>query len=228
MSKLPAFLRPLERAYVKWKMRNSKFAGSRAYWENRYATGGNSGPGSYARHADYKATVMNALLQKYSVGSAIEFGCGDGNQLAMIRYPRYIGLDVAGTAIENCRQKFKDDPTKSFALYEQGNFAPTSPNSHADMGVSLDVLFHLVEEEVYERYLRDLFAAADRIVVIYARDVDGPQVFHERNRSFTRRLAQLAPGWHLEEKIESPFRAEARDAEEAKNVADFFVFLKKH
>lgn len=227
MPKLPAFLKPIEQAYMKWKMRNSRFEGSRAYWEGRYARGGNSGPGSYARHAEYKATIMNALLKKYDVGSAIEFGCGDGNQLSLINYPKYIGLDVSSTAVDACRSMFKTDPAKTFDLYIPSTFDPGRAGCQADMAVSLDVLYHLVEDEVFEAYLRHLFSAAERIVVIYARDVDGAQTFHERNRGFTRRVDDLAPAWELSEKLESPFHAEARDPEESRNVADFFIFLKK-
>ncbi len=226
MSKLPSFLQPLERAYVKWKMRNSKFGGSRTYWEERYAKGGNSGPGSYDRYAEFKARVMNTLIERYGVRSAIEFGCGDGNQLSLIRYPKYLGLDVSASAVEACKARFTGDATRSFAVYDAHDFDPAAPGSQAELGVSMDVLFHLVEDDVFTAYLRDLFAAAQRLVVIYARDVDGPQTFHERNRSFTGRIRQGMPEWKLIERIESPFRAEARDAKEAANVAEFFVFAK--
>ncbi len=227
MPKLPAFLQPLERAYVKWKMRNSRFAGSRTYWEERYAKGGNSGPGSYDRYAEFKARVMNDLIERHGVRSAIEFGCGDGNQLSMIRYPRYLGLDVSPTAVEGCRRKFANDPTRSFRLYEAGSYDPSDAGSRADLTVSLDVLFHLVEDEVYTTYMEHLFASADRLVVIYARDVDGPQTYHERNRSFTRFVRERLPAWAQLEKIGSPFLAEARNEQDAANVAEFFVFAKE-
>ena len=208
------------------KMRFKRFPGSREYWETRYATGGNSGPGSYTRFAEYKAGIMNALIQEHGIRSAVEFGCGDGNQLSMIHYPQYLGLDVARTAVEDCRRKFAGDGTRSFAVYDAKTFGTSHPVPRADLGVSMDVLFHLVEEDVFETYLKHLFAASERIVVIYARDVDGAPTFHEHNRSFTGRIARLAPGWELNKRIESPFRSEARTPEEASNVADFFVFKK--
>jgi hypothetical protein len=51
------------------------------YWENRYKNGGNSGEGSYALKAEYKANVLNNYIQKLNIKSIIEFGCGDGNNL---------------------------------------------------------------------------------------------------------------------------------------------------
>jgi hypothetical protein len=48
-----------------WQRRHRKFSGSKAYWENRYADGGNSGAGSYNRLADFKAE--NNLFSIHSV-----------------------------------------------------------------------------------------------------------------------------------------------------------------
>src|SRR5689334_6287087 len=96
-------------AYVRFKMRNSRFPGSRAYWEERYRKGGDSGPGSYDRLAEFKAEVMNELISTLQIGSVIELGCGDGHQLGMIAYPRYIGLDVSASAVRRCIEQYGKD-----------------------------------------------------------------------------------------------------------------------
>lgn len=211
----------------KLKMRLGRFPGSQEYWEKRYAKGGNSGPGSYTEFAEYKAKVMNRLIAEHKVATAIEFGCGDGNQLAMIQYPNYHGLDVSLSAVERCKALFRSDHTKRFSLYRPMDFNPTDPLFRADLGVSMDVLFHLVEQDVFETYLTHLFASAERLVVIYARDVDGPPTFHERNRAFTKYIGTLAPGWRLKEHLPSPFKSKARTKTEAGNTAEFFVFAKQ-
>src|ERR1700719_5232063 len=82
---------------------------SAGYWEGRYNQGGNSGEGSYGQLADFKARVLNDFIKEKDIQSAIEFGCGDGNQLAKIAYPKYIGLDVSATIIKKCIEKFKPD-----------------------------------------------------------------------------------------------------------------------
>ena len=38
------------------------FAGSAAYWEERYRRGGNSGAGSYGKLAEFKAEVINDFV----------------------------------------------------------------------------------------------------------------------------------------------------------------------
>src|SRR5579871_871877 len=104
---------PLLRRIVQ-EVRNRGFEGSAAYWDSEYRTGGNSGPGSYGRLAEFKADVINAFVDRHSVGTVIEFGCGDGNQLSLAQYPNYVGVDVSPIAVAKCRGRFTADPTKRF------------------------------------------------------------------------------------------------------------------
>ncbi|MGD9858413.1 MAG: hypothetical protein AB7U20_26025 [Planctomycetaceae bacterium] len=60
-----------------------KFTGSSDYWVRRYRKGRNSGGGSYGRLAEFKAQVLNDLVREHRIQTVIEFGCGDGNQLAL-------------------------------------------------------------------------------------------------------------------------------------------------
>ncbi len=87
---------------------------SSQYWEDRYSGGGNSGAGSYGRLAEFKAETINKFVQGHSVRSVIEFGSGDGAQLELARYPAYTGVDISSRALELCRTKFKNDPSKRF------------------------------------------------------------------------------------------------------------------
>src|SRR5262245_34936259 len=73
-----------------------------AYWDRRYAAGGTSGDGSYGHLAAFKARVLSTFVAENAITSCIEFGCGDGNQLGLIPWPRYIGLDVSVAAVTRC------------------------------------------------------------------------------------------------------------------------------
>ena len=42
----------------------------------------------------------------------------------------------------------------------------------ADLALSLDVVFHLVEDEVFAQYMQTLIQAGNRYVIIYASDTD--------------------------------------------------------
>ncbi len=75
-------------------------------WTKRYASGGNSGAGSYGRLAEFKADTINTFVRDRNINSVIEFACGDGNQLQLAEYPMYFGVDVAPLCITRCHEVF--------------------------------------------------------------------------------------------------------------------------
>jgi hypothetical protein len=202
---------------------------SREYWESRYAAGGNSGRGSYGRLADFKAEVLNKFVADNGIRSVIEFGCGDGNQLSMAAYPKYIGLDVSGTVIRNCIERFGADKTKSFFLYDASCFLDNGQVFACDISMSIDVLYHLIEQEVYETYLQHLFLCSKNYVAIYAPNVDLPRkspTSHEYYRKFSNDVARLAPDWELVSVIENAYKPKDMHEEEC-SIADFYFYRRK-
>lgn len=199
-----------------------RFQGSAPYWERRYLRGGNSGDGSYGELAAFKARVLNGLVDEYALQSVIEFGCGDGHQLTLLRYPNYLGLDVSAQAIAICRALFRDDPTKAFLLMQ--DYADQT----ADAALSLDVVFHLVEDEVFDRYMRTLFRAGTRMVIIYSTDTDRQepqQPPHVRHRRFSRWVEECEPEWELIRVIDNEIPYEP--VRGTGSPADFFVYQRK-
>ena len=139
------------RIYRMWLTPPKPFQGSERYWEHRYESGGHSGDGSYGRLAEFKAEILNAFVLRNGIASVIEYGCGDGNQLGLSRYPAYIGFDVSANAVSRCRERFSGDDTKTFKLMTEYG------GETAELTLSLDVLYHLVEENVFLEYMNRLF-----------------------------------------------------------------------
>lgn len=125
---------------------------SRDYWEKRYQSGGNSGEGSYRELSKFKAEIINDFVEENDIERILEFGCGDGNQLRQFDVKNYIGLDVSPTVIEKNIDQFKEDSNKSFFLYESHCFSDNHDIFSSRLVISLDVLFHLVEDNVYYSY----------------------------------------------------------------------------
>lgn len=197
----------------------SLFAGSRDYWETRYASGSNSGVGSYGKFAEFKAEFLNEFVATQSIGSVIEFGCGDGNQLSLAHYPAYLGFDVSPTAVAACRARYAGDASRRFALVE--DYAGET----AELSLSLDVLYHLVEDEVFDRYMARLFDAATRHVIVYSSNTDEAAETaspHVRHREFTRWVAAQRPAWRLVRHVPNryPYTGDYRTG----SFADFYVF----
>jgi SAM-dependent methyltransferase len=195
------------------------FPGSERYWEQRYVSGGDSGPGSYGKFALFKAEILNDFVAEHEVRSVIEFGCGDGNQLELAAYPVYLGVDVSETAIARCRERFRADPTKTFQL------AKDYEGRRAELALSLDVIFHLVEDGVFERYMGALFQAATRFVIIYSSNRDEPtdgESMHVRHRRFTSWIDDHAPGWTL--MAQAPNRYPNQGDYRTGSFSDFFIY----
>jgi SAM-dependent methyltransferase len=203
----------------------SKFDSS-DYWENRYKSGGNSGNGSYNHLAQFKADVINNLIKEFEANSIIEFGCGDGNQLSLLNFNKYIGLDVSVTAIEICKQKYKNDQSKKFFLYNCNAFIDNKEFFRMDGAISIDVLFHLVEKNVYEKYLNHLFACASKLVIVYAANLNIQQKNkHELYRKFTDDIDKRFPEWKLEREIKNRYPAKDYEDENG-SLADFFIYTR--
>jgi hypothetical protein len=195
------------------------FNGSSAFWEQRYARGGTSGEGSYGDLAVGKARFLNAFVKDNDVQTVIELGSGDGNQLSLAAYPQYIGLDVSKTAIELCKIRFAGDPGKSFFLYDSSCFVDRAGLFKADLALSLDVIYHLVEDPVFEVYMVHLFEAAKRYVVIYATNDAIPSgAPHVRHRRFSAWVEANRPEWELENVNRGPGSEHGRP--------DFFVYAR--
>lgn len=188
-------------------VRRLTFNGSKDYWERRYQRGGTSGQGSMGHLAQFKAEVLNGFVAEHGVTSVVEFGCGDGRQLGLARYPRYIGLDVSLTALRQCAGRFRNDATKSFFLYSPDGFVDPLHVVSAELALSLDVIYHLVEDGVYDGYMRHLFGAATRYVGIYSSNTTSlsPQP-HVKHRRFSDWVAANVPECRVLEQRANPYR----------------------
>jgi len=203
--------------------KNSKFPGSSSYWEERYAKGGNSGSGSYNRLAQFKADFLNQFVAEKNIQKVIEFGCGDGNQLMLAKYPAYIGLDVSRTVLQQCIQKFTTDNTKSFFLYDSTAFKDSHKILYTDLSLSLDVLYHLIEQEVFESYLRHLFASSSKYVIIYSSNHNSQHHFHVKSRDFTTWITENIKGFKLVDVVKNKYPFDPNDADNT-SFADFYIY----
>lgn len=203
------------------------------YWEERYkgyiAGGGganmslSSGAGSYNNLAKFKAEILNEFVKEHKVQSVLEFGCGDGNQLSLAEYPSYIGLDVSKTILENTKNKFSSDKTKRF--YFVDDFIQSNP-PQAELSLSLDVIYHLVEDEVFDKYMENLFASSCKFIGIYASNKNELQASHVKHRKFSKWIEQNAREWKLYRFIPNKYPFDEKNPNHT-SFADFYFYKKE-
>ena len=207
----------LKKAKVQIK-RTFFWNGSKNYWENRYRDGGNSGPGSCDQLAVFKANVVNDYVKEKGITRVIEWGCGDGNQLSLANYPEYVGIDVSQKAIELCEKRFWGDETKRFIYYD-GEII----KEKGELSLSLDVIYHLVEEDIFETYMSNLFSSSDKYVCIYSCDFDDDVNIHVKCRKFSKWIEQHQPNWQLERIIKNIYPYDGSDIT-ASSWSDFYFY----
>ena len=199
---------------------SNKFTNSQDYWINRYKNGGNSGAGSYNNLAEFKGEIINEFLSKKKIQTVIELGCGHGNQLEYFRFPSYIGLDISDFIIEKCRAKFNQDESKQFFHLNEIS------NQRADVLLSLDVIYHLIEDKTYHHYMNRLFDLSNQYVIIYAiddNDESGNYAPHVKPRKFTYWIKKNKPEFKLTEHIPNKYPF-VKGKEETTSFADFYIY----
>ncbi|HVC59552.1 MAG TPA: class I SAM-dependent methyltransferase [Acetobacteraceae bacterium] len=186
------------------------------YWEKRYRAGGHSGGGSHGNLATFKAGIINGFVADNAIADVLDLGCGDGRLLSMLQVPGYIGADVSATALASCAERF---PRHRFVA-----FSALDAAMRTDLVLSIDVIFHLVEDAVFARYMHALFAHAKRFVLVYSsnadRDWSSP---HVRHRRFTSYVADCRPEWRLFAHVPNLYPYDPERPDET-SFADFFVY----
>jgi hypothetical protein len=172
--------------------------------------------------------VVNSFVALNDISHAIEFGCGDGNQLSLLSIPHYTGVDVSATILERCRTRFPSvGDTVDGRLRANHTFADYGELADvpaAGLGLSLDVLFHLIEDPVFDDYMHTLFRFSTDYVIIYSSDCDrrSPDQ-HVRHRLVSAYVRRMFPDWSLLARIPNRFPFDpARPSDTS--FADFMVF----
>jgi len=172
------------------------------YWENRYATGGNSGAGSYGMEAAIKANIINAWINQYDMRSVNEIGCGDGNNLLLYDIKTsYTGFDLSKTAVAICNEKTRKikNSLKYYFTNEEDDM-----DYDADLCLLLDVWYHLTDEEVFNKLCHTLFVKGNwKYIIAYNMDSDSQftengTAFapHLKNREFLSKVQEY-PEWEV-------------------------------
>jgi 2-polyprenyl-3-methyl-5-hydroxy-6-metoxy-1,4-benzoquinol methylase len=116
------------------------------YWDTRYRSGGTSGPGSIGAIRDWKWDTIRSYTNPDNV---IDVGCGDLSFWNNIVPDRYTGIDFAPAVIAANRTRHPG------ATFIAANAADTQSIS-APVVVCMDMLFHIMDDVIYDRIVTNL------------------------------------------------------------------------
>jgi glycosyltransferase involved in cell wall biosynthesis len=196
------------------------------YWDNRYKQGYSAGSCSYGRLANFKAAVINDFIAQYEIKAIADLGYGDGYQTGLFDVEKYYGYEISSKAVERCSNIFASDSSKVFSLYEpqKNDFKLIPP---VELSISLDVLYHIVEDDIYNAHMRDLFGLSNRFVIIYANntDIQNNNKSYLRFRKFTNWVKDNLSEWTLSGFIPNQYPYDPEFGKTT-SICDFYFFSK--
>ena len=124
----------------------------------------------------------------------------------------YTGIDVSEFIISKCKEKFKDDKTKKFIHVDN-----IDNELKGELVLSCNVLYHLIEEDVYKEYMKNLFSMSKKYVMIYANNKDESHTVHVKFRIFTNYIESNFPEWSLIKHVANRINP---------NASSFYIYKK--
>lgn len=119
---------------------------------------------------------------------------------------------------------FSGDVTKKFKNVDDYS------NEKADLSMSLDVIYHLVEDAVFDAYMYRLFDSSERYVIVYSSNDEKLNHayggYHVKHRNFTAWILANAPGWALMEVLPNMYPFDELNSDST-SLADFYFFKRQ-
>ena len=170
------------------------------------------------RLADFKAAFLNAFIRGNSIASVIAFGCGDGNLLSLLSVTDFTGVAGSPGILDRCRSRFAGRG------YRFVDFDGLADVQMAELALSLDVIYHLAEDDVFEKYMRDVFMFATNFVIVYSSNHDGDaEASQLRHRCVTDYVRRWFPDWSLLALVPNLYPFDPQSPEDT-SFCDFLVF----
>lgn len=194
---------------------------AKEYWENRYATGGDSGAGTKGDLLSWKASVVNRLIAGNGLRSGFELGSGDGNFASSLNLEKYVGYDISESAVRLANEKFVNPEFKT-STRQPGFWRKF------DITMSIDVIYHIVEERDFTEHMTKLFSSSTKFVVIYSYPAPPSREIpkHIKFNDFVKWAKRHATDWQLHEHLPNKFPFDVNN-QKTTSESEFFIFKKK-
>lgn len=168
---------------IKWRKEgNYKMNDLRTHFENRYYKKLGSGKGSVGQLREFKHKILNQYLINYNKFRFVDFGCGDLSFWHGKPPKYYTGIDFARNIQKENAEKFDREFITSNLAEVKGLFG--------EVVICFDVLFHILDEEVYFKILRNICNTSSKWIFIYTwiKESNNYMKDHQKYRNFENYL----------------------------------------
>lgn len=191
------------------------------YWEKRYSAGGNSGSGSEGALLRWKAQVVNEIIRRNGIRSALELGSGDGKFADLLDLESYFGYDVSNSAVGLANNLFRKNGFRSSTrlprLFKK-----------FDLAMSVDVIYHIVDDRKFDQHMSTLFKSSKSTVVIYSfpRPPSEDMREHIRFNDFQSWVNHRVSNWVLTSHIPNKLPFDENDQNKTSR-SEFYIYQKR-
>lgn len=100
-------------------------------------------------------------------------------------------------------------------------------NETAELTLSLDVIYHLIEDQTFIDYMNTLFKASNKFVIIYSSNTDKNKLSapHVKHRKFTDWVEKNQTSFKLIEYIPNKYPFDGNG--EKPSFSNFFIYKKQ-
>lgn len=132
-----------------------------SYWDQHYGEGGISGEGSIGDYRNWKWQIIKKYTDNSeNLGSVIDVGCGDISFWQGKTCQDYLGIDISKTIVEKNQAK---RPEWTFVC----DSADVHKDIKADYVFCFDILFHIMDDNMYEKILKNIISYSRNMIFIY-------------------------------------------------------------
>lgn len=131
------------------------------YWDKRYSNGGTSGDGSIGSLREFKWAKIEERVGK--VDDVIDVGCGDLSFWDGRDCKKYVGIDASEIIIQ---KNILKRPNWNFIMSKSDNLMLSSLYQ-SDVVFCFDMLFHIMDDDVYEGTIDNLSRFSSRYIFVY-------------------------------------------------------------
>ncbi|MCD6476962.1 MAG: sulfotransferase, partial [Candidatus Aenigmarchaeota archaeon] len=144
------------REYRKSNMNNKIF------WDFRYSNSPElgSGWGSRGLPLIYKKEIIKEIVEYYKPNSILDVGCGDSEVTSDIKVDNYLGIDISQVVVDTLRAKY---PKRKYLCTD---FLKVDLSEKSDLTICLDVVIHLSQKEIYQRFVKKLVNSTKHVGII--------------------------------------------------------------
>ncbi len=171
-------------------------------------------------HREWKWSILESTIPH--IDNVIDVGCGDLAFMEGRHVENYTGIDISETIIEHNKQ---DHPEWNFICSSADTFIP---NLHGEVVFCHDILFHIIDDTMYNNILKNLTKYSDKYISIFTWDKNPISWYKIKPRIYNSKKYQKYRNFDqdLNVFIDNGFSLKLKESSKTNKYGAMYIFEK--